>query len=68
MQRHPSTLGGLAALGQEADQGANHGWAYVACAGPAAHWLVFTGRSPVSQQLLEDWRAVVQSARFGGGR
>jgi hypothetical protein len=67
VQRHPSTLGGRPALAQEADQGATHGWAYVACAGPVAHWLSFTGRSPVSQRLLEDWRAVVQSARFGGG-
>jgi hypothetical protein len=67
VQRHPSTLGGRPALAQEAAQGATHGWAYVACAGPEAHWLTFTGRSPVSQRLLEDWRAVVQSARLGGG-
>jgi hypothetical protein len=67
VQRHPSTLGGHPALAQEADQGATHGWASVACDGPVPHWLTFTGRSPVGQQLLEDWRAVVLSARVGGG-
>jgi len=67
VQRHPSTLGGQPALVQEADQGASHGWALVACAGTAPHWLTFIGRSPVSQLLLEDWRAVVQTARLGGG-
>jgi hypothetical protein len=67
VQRHPSTLGGQAALVQEADQGASHGWAYVACAGTAPHWLTFIGRSPVSQPLLEDWRALIQTARLGGG-
>ncbi len=67
VQRHPSSLGGRKAITQEADQGSNHGWAWVACAGTAQHWLTFTGRSPVSQPLLEEWRAVVQSARLGGG-
>lgn len=67
VQRHPSMLGGQPAIQQEADQGSNHGWAYVVCAGKAQHWLTFTGRSPVSQRLLEDWRAVVQSSRLGGG-
>jgi hypothetical protein len=67
VQRHPSMLGGQPAVQQEADQGSIHGWAYVACAGKAQHWLTFTGRSPVGQGLLEDWRAVVQSSRLGGG-
>ncbi len=66
VQRHHSTLGGRPALEQEADQGSSHGWAYVACAGKAQHWLTFTGRSPVSQRSLEAWRGVVQSARVGG--
>jgi hypothetical protein len=67
VQRHPSTLGGRPALVQEADQGMNHGWAWVVCAGKAQHWLTFTGRSPVGQPLLEAWREVVKSARLGGG-
>jgi hypothetical protein len=67
VQRHPSTLGGRKALTQEADQGNNHGWAWVTCLGPVQHWLTFTGRSPVSQGHLETWRAVVLSARLGGG-
>ncbi len=67
VQRHPSVLGGQPAVQQEADQGSAHGWAYVVCSGRAQHWLTFTGRSPVSQRLLEDWRAVVRSSRLGGG-
>ncbi len=67
VQRHPSSLGGRKAITQEADQGSNHGWAWVTCIGPAQHWITFTGRSPVSQPLLEEWRSVVQSARLGGG-
>jgi hypothetical protein len=67
VQRHPSTLGGQKAIAQEADQGSTHGWAWVACQGAVQHWLTFTGRSPVSQRHLEDLRAVVQSARLGGG-
>jgi hypothetical protein len=67
VQRHPSTLAGKPALVQEADQGSTHGWAYVVCAGPAQHWLTFTGRSPVSQRLLEEWRQAIQTARLGGG-
>jgi hypothetical protein len=67
VQRHPSTLAGQPALVQEADQGSSHGWAYVVCAGPAQHWLTFTGWSPVSPQLLEAWRGVVQTSRLGGG-
>jgi len=39
VQRHLSTLGGRPALQQEADQAANHGWAYVTCAGKSQHWL-----------------------------
>ncbi len=66
VKRHLSSLGGKPAVEQEADQGGSHGWAYLACAGPEQHWLTFTGRSPVSQPLLETWRAVVQSARLGG--
>jgi hypothetical protein len=67
VQRHPSRLGGRPALAQEADQGDAHGWAWVACAGSRAHWLTFTGRSPVGARLLEAWRAVVESSRLGGG-
>jgi len=67
VQRHPSTLGGRKAITQEADQGSTHGWAWVTCVGPVQHWLTFTGRSPVSQRLLEAWREVVQTARLGGG-
>jgi hypothetical protein len=67
VQRHPSTLGGKKAIAQEADQGGDHGWAWVTCAGPLQHWLIFTGRNPVGQAHLETWRAVVQSARVGGG-
>jgi hypothetical protein len=67
VQRHPSRLGGKKAITQEADQGGDHGWAWVACEGPLQHWLTFTGRSPVGQVHLEAWRAVVQSARVGGG-
>ena len=67
VQRHPSRLGGRPALAQEADQGATHGWAWVACAGAVPHWLTFTGRSPVGAPLLEAWRTVVESTRFGGG-
>jgi hypothetical protein len=67
VQRHPSRLGGRPALAQEADQGDAHGWAWVACAGASPHWLTFTGRSPVPARLLEAWRAVVESARLGGG-
>ena len=68
VQRHPSTLAGLPAVTQEADQGNNHGWAWVTCVGPLQYWLTFTGRSPVSLLLLEAWRTVVQSARVGVGR
>jgi hypothetical protein len=68
VQRHHSTLGGRPALEQEADQGGTHGWAYLACAGNAQHWLTFTGRSPVSQRLLEAWREVVRSASLEAPR
>ncbi len=67
VQRHPSALGGRKAITQEADQGGDHGWAWVICAGPLQHWLTFTGRTPIGQPHLEAWRAVVQSARVGGG-
>ncbi len=67
VQRHPSTLGGLKAFTQEADQGSVHGWAWVTCVGTLQHWLTFTGRSPVSQRLLDDWRSVVETTRPGGG-
>jgi hypothetical protein len=67
VQRHPSALAGKKAITQEADQGGDHGWAWVTCAGPLQHWLTFTGRTPIGQAHLEAWRAVVQSARVGGG-
>jgi hypothetical protein len=39
----------------------------VTCVGPVQHWITFTGRSPVNQQLLEEWRTVVQTTQVGGG-
>jgi hypothetical protein len=67
VQRHPTRLGGVDAVLQEADHGGAHGWAYGVCVGPAQHWMVFTGRSPVPRELLEAWRDVVQATRVGGG-
>jgi hypothetical protein len=67
VQRHPTRLGGVDAVLQEADHRGAHGWAYGVCAGPAQHWMVFTGRSPLGKRLLEEWHGVVQATRVGGG-
>jgi hypothetical protein len=67
VQRHLTRLGGTEAVLQEADHLGAHGWAYGVCVGPAQHWMVFTGRSPVSKRLLEEWQVVVQATRVGGG-
>jgi hypothetical protein len=66
VRRHPTSLAGKAAVMQEADAGAWHGWAYAVCDGAVQYRLFFTGRSPISPELLEAWRAVVKSARLGG--
>ena len=67
VRRHATTLAGRPALMQEADAGGWHGWAYAVCQGAEQHRLSFTGRSPISGELLEAWRGVVGSARLGGG-
>jgi hypothetical protein len=65
VRRHPTTVARRAALMQEADAGAWHGWAYAVCDGAVQYRLFFTGRSPIAPELLEAWRDLVKSARLG---
>jgi hypothetical protein len=65
VRRHPTTFAGAKAVTQEADQGPWHGWAWAACAAGLQYRLWFAGRSPLSKELLEARRRLVESARLG---
>jgi hypothetical protein len=65
VRRHPSTLAGLPALTQEADQGAWHGWAIAACDGGVSYRIFFTALHTAPPEVLEVHRALL-AARLGG--
>ncbi len=66
-RRHPTTFAGLPAVTQEGAGGGWHGWAFAACDGGRQYRVVFNGVSPLSPQAMEAYRALVSSARMGGG-
>jgi hypothetical protein len=66
VRRHPSTLAGLPAVAQEADQGAWHGWAWAACDGGVQYRVFFTAVNTAPPEVLEVHRALL-GARLGGG-
>lgn len=63
-RRHPTRLGGRAAVVQEADREGWHGWAWAACDGGLQYRLFFVGLSPISPDGAAAERGVEQSVRF----
>jgi hypothetical protein len=66
VRRHATRLAGHPAQTLEGDQGGWHVWAYAVCDGGAQYRLFFTAASPASQEALEAYRTLVESARIGG--
>lgn len=65
-RRHPTRLGGRAAITQEADVRGWHGWAWAACDGRQQYRLSFFGVSPLAQEALTAQRGLEASVRFDG--
>lgn len=66
VRRHATTVAGRRAVGQEADQGPWHGWAYGLCDGRTQYRLFLVGLSPVRPEVLEVQRALHERLRIGG--
>lgn len=62
VRRHATTFAGRKALVQEADQDGWHGWAWAMCDGGEQYRVFFTGRSPLSEELLRASRLLSSSA------
>jgi hypothetical protein len=65
VRRHSSSFGGRPAVAQEADQGGWHGWARAVCDGGTQYRIFFSGRAPVSREVIGAWNAFTKSARLG---
>jgi hypothetical protein len=65
VRRHPTTLAGLRALVQEADQPGWHGWAWAVCDRGEQYRISFTGRSPLDEEALRVVRLLGASAILG---
>lgn len=63
-RRHPTRLGGRAAITQEADVRGWHGWAWAACDGRQQYRLSFFGVSPLSPEAVMAQRGLEASVRF----
>jgi hypothetical protein len=62
VRRHATSFAGRKALVQEADQDGWHGWAWAMCDGGEQYRVFFTGRSPLSEELLRASRLLPSSA------
>lgn len=65
-RRHPTRLGGRAAVTQEADVRGWHGWAWAACDGRQQYRLSFFGVSPMTADAVVAQRGLEASVRFDG--
>jgi hypothetical protein len=65
-RRHPTRLGGRAAIMQEADVRGWHGWAWAACDGRQQYRLSFFGVSPMAPEAVVAQRGLEASVRFDG--
>lgn len=65
-RRHPTTLGGRAAVMQEADVRGWHGWAWAACDGRQQYRLSFFGVTPLTPDAVTAQRGLEASVRFDG--
>ncbi len=65
VRRHPTQFAGRRAVTQEADQGRWHGWAFAACDGGTQYRVFFTGVSPLSEEAVAAYQALVASAHLG---
>jgi len=63
VRRHPTTFAGRSGLAMEADQGPWHGWAWAICDGPAQYRVSFFGATPLREDVLAAWTALLRSAR-----
>jgi hypothetical protein len=66
VRRHATAIAGRRAVGQEADQGPWHGWAWGLCDGGDQYRLFLVGLSPVRPEVLEVQRALLERLRIGG--
>ncbi len=66
-RRHPTTVAGRRAVVLEADQGGRgHGWAWGICDGGTQYRIFLSGSTPLSRDVLEEYRTLLASARIGG--
>jgi hypothetical protein len=63
---HATRFAGHPAQTLEGDQGGWHVWAFAVCDGGLQYRVFFTGATPASQEALDAYRSLAESARIGG--
>ena len=66
VRRHPTRFAGHPAQSLEGDRGGWHVWAYAVCDGGVQYGVFFIAASPASQEAVEAYRTLSESARIGG--